>query len=227
MGLLIEGIWHPDWYDTKKTGGRFEGPATAFRHRIEAGPDAGFPPVAGRYHLYVSLACPWAHRTLILRQLKGLESIIGLSIVDPFMGDDGWFFSEGPGCIPDTVNGFHFLRELYTGAAPGYTGRVSVPVLWDGQRKTIVNNESAEIVRIFNSAFDGVGARSGDYYPQAQRREIDAINATVYDNVNNGVYKAGFTTSQPAINPTRIVPIGPDIDFSPPHNRARLPHPHA
>lgn len=129
MGLLIDGIWHTDWYDTKRTAGRFERPATVFHHRIEAGADAEFRPTTGRYHLYVSLACPWAHRTLILRKLKGLESIIGLSIVDPFMGDDGWFFSEGPGCIPDTVNGFRFLRELYTRAVPDYTRRVSVPVL--------------------------------------------------------------------------------------------------
>lgn len=320
MGLLVNGEWHTDWYDTSKTGGRFERPATVFRNRVEPGPDAEFPAVAGRYHLYVSLACPWAHRTLILRKLKGLESIIGLSIVDPFMGEDGWFFSDGPGCIPDTVNGCRFLRELYTRAVPDYTGRVSVPVLWDKHRQTIVNNESAEIVRIFNSAFDGVGAGPGDYYPQALRGEIDAINALVYDNVNNGVYKAGFATRQdayeeaaralfgtldrlearldrqrylaggaiteadwrllttllrfdsvyyshfkcnlrqlreypnlwnycrelyqvpgvadtlnldhikqhyyrshPTINPSRIVPIGPKIDFSAPHDRARLP----
>src|SRR5690348_3818524 len=198
MGLLVNGEWHTDWYDTGKTGGRFERPATVFRDRIEPGPDARFPAVPGRYHLYVSLACPWAHRTLILRKLKGLESMIGLSIVDPFMGDDGWFFSDGSGCIPDTVNGFRFLRELYTKAVPDFTGRVTVPVLWDKHRQTIVNNESAEIVRIFNSAFDGVGAKAGDYYPQALREVIDAVNALVYDKVNNGVYKAGFATRQAA-----------------------------
>jgi putative glutathione S-transferase len=198
MGLLVNGEWHTDWYDTSKTGGRFERPATVFRNRIEADPDAKFPAIAGRYHLYVSLACPWAHRTLILRKLKGLESMIGLSIVDPFMGEDGWFFSDGPGCIPDTVNGFRFLHELYTKAVPDYTGRVTVPVLWDKRRQTIVNNESAEIVRIFNSAFDGVGAKAGDYYPEALRADIDATNALVYDRVNNGVYKAGFATRQSA-----------------------------
>lgn len=198
MGLLVNGEWHTDWYDTDKTGGRFERSETVFRHRVEPNPDAEFPAVPGRYHLYVSLACPWAHRTLILRKLKGLESMIGLSVVDPFMGEDGWFFSDGPGCIPDTVNGFRFLRELYTKAVPDYTGRVTVPMLWDKRRQTIVNNESAEIVRIFNSAFDGVGAKAGDYYPQALRDEIDAVNALVYDKVNNGVYKAGFATRQAA-----------------------------
>lgn len=198
MGLLVNGEWHTDWYDTGKTGGRFERPATVFRGRIEPHRDAEFPAIPGRYHLYVSLACPWAHRTLILRKLKGLESMISLSIVDPFMGEDGWFFSDGPGCIPDTVNGFRFLRELYTQAVSDYTGRVTVPVLWDKRRQTIVNNESAEIVRIFNSAFEGVGAKPGDYYPEALRADIDATNALVYDKVNNGVYKAGFATRQGA-----------------------------
>ncbi|HET7307995.1 MAG TPA: glutathione S-transferase family protein [Gammaproteobacteria bacterium] len=198
MGLLVNGEWHTDWYDTKKSGGRFVRPDAPFRHRIEPDPNAEFPAAPGRYHLYVSLACPWAHRGLIFRKLKGLESMIGLSIVDPFMGDDGWFFSDGPGCIPDTVNGFKFLRELYTKAVPDYTGRVSVPTLWDKEKQTIVNNESSEIIRMFNSAFDGVGAKPGDYYPEPLRADIDAINDTVYNNVNNGVYKAGFATTQEA-----------------------------
>jgi putative glutathione S-transferase len=198
VGLLIEGEWHTDWYDTEKSGGRFVRPDAGFRHWIEPDSDARFPAEAGRYHLYVSLACPWASRALIFRKLKGLESMIGLSIVDPFMGDDGWFFSDGPGCIPDTVNGFRFLRQLYTKAVPDYTGRVSVPVLWDKQKQTIVNNESADIIRMFNSAFDDVGAGAGDYYPASLRERIDAINDTVYNNVNNGVYKAGFATAQSA-----------------------------
>ncbi|HET7673984.1 MAG TPA: glutathione S-transferase family protein [Gammaproteobacteria bacterium] len=198
MGLLVNGEWHTDWYDTEKSGGRFVRPDAGFRHWIEPSPDAEFPAAADRYHLYISLACPWASRALIFRKLKGLEEIVGLSIVDPFMGDDGWFFSDYPGSIPDSVNGFHFLRELYTRAKPDYTGRVSVPVLWDKQKNTIVNNESSEIIRMFNSAFDALGATPVDYYPEALRAEIDAINSLVYDNVNNGVYKAGFATSQGA-----------------------------
>src|SRR5690606_5426135 len=150
------------------------------------------------YHLHVSLACPWAHRTLILRRLKGLEDMISVSVVHPFMGEDGWTFDPGDGVVPDTVTGARLLREVYLAADPRYTGRVTVPVLWDRQRGTIVNNESAEIIRMFNSAFDGVGARPGDYYPEHLREEIDRVNARVYDTVNNGVYKAGFATSQAA-----------------------------
>lgn len=198
MGLLVNGEWRTDWYDTEKSGGRFVRPDAGFRGWLKADPDAEFPAAPGRYHLYISLACPWACRTLIFRKLKGLESLIGLSIVDPFMGDDGWTFSDGPGCIPDTVNGFRYLRELYTRAKPDYTGRVSVPVLWDKARETIVNNESAEIIRMFNDAFQDCGAAEVDFYPPALRAGIDAINAVVYDNINNGVYKAGFATSQDA-----------------------------
>lgn len=198
MGLLIDGEWHTDWYDTEKTGGKFVRPDSAFRHWIEPAPQADFPAESGRYHLYVSLACPWAHRALIMRRIKGLEDMISLSIVDPFMGDDGWQFSDGPGCIPDTVNGCDYLRDVYRKAQPDYTGRVVVPVLWDKQRETIVNNESADILRMLGSAFDGVGARPGDYYPENLRAGIDAINETIYHNVNNGVYKAGFATTQTA-----------------------------
>ncbi|WP_461308180.1 glutathione S-transferase family protein, partial [Albidovulum sp.] len=158
----------------------------------------GFAAEPGRYHLYVSLACPWAHRTLIFRRLKGLETMISLSVVHWHMGEQGWTFAAGEGVIPDSVNGARFLHEVYTRAAPDYSGRVTVPVLWDRRTATIVSNESAEIIRMFNSAFDAVGAAQGDYYPQELRPEIDALNARIYDSVNNGVYKAGFATTQAA-----------------------------
>lgn len=197
MGLLVKGVWHDDWYDTKSTGGAFVRQDAQFRDWVSPQPGARFPAEAGRYHLYVSLACPWASRTLILRKLKGLEEAISLSIVDPLMGKEGWVFSDGPGCIPDTVNGFAHLRQVYTLAKADYTGRVTVPVLWDKRSRTIVNNESAEIVRMLNGAFDAFATRSlPDQYPQALRPQIDAINARVYDAVNNGVYKAGFATRQ-------------------------------
>lgn len=198
MGLLIEGVWHDEWYDTAKTGGRFVRGQSAFRDWITADGSSGFKAEPGRYHLYVSLACPWAHRTLIFRKLKRLEEVISLSVVDWLMGENGWRFSERPGCIPDMVNGARYLHEVYTRARPDYTGRVTVPVLWDKARKTIVNNESAEIIRMFNGAFDAFGDPSIDFYPKALRSEIDAVNAFVYDNINNGVYKAGFATTQEA-----------------------------
>ena len=198
MGLLIDGVWHDQWYDTAKTGGAFERQESRFRDRITADGSSGFRAEPGRYHLYVSLACPWACRTLVFRKLKKLEGAISLSIVDPHMGEQGWFFSDGPGCIPDTVNGFRYLHQVYTAAQPDYTGRVTVPVLWDKQRRTIVNNESSEIIRMLNSAFDAWGDASVDLYPEPLRPEIDAINAIVYDKVNNGVYKAGFATTQDA-----------------------------
>ncbi|MCA1798954.1 MAG: glutathione S-transferase family protein [Xanthomonadaceae bacterium] len=196
MGRLIKGEWSDEWYDTKSTGGKFVREDSGFRARVAADGAGGHPAVAGRYHLYVSLACPWAHRTLIFRKLKGLESAISLSIVDPYMGKDGWAFSDGPGCIPDDVNGARFLHEIYTLAKPEYTGRVTVPVLWDREAQTIVNNESAEIIRMFNSEFDAIGDASLDFYPPELRVEIDKVNAFVYDRVNNGVYKAGFATEQ-------------------------------
>lgn len=204
MGLLVEGEWHTDGYDTKSTNGRFVRKASSFRNWItsdgSAGPGgvAGFKAEAGRYHLYVSMACPWAHRTLIFRSLKGLEDMISISVVNAFMGDEGWVFDDGDDVIPDTVNHKTHLHQIYTLAQPDYTGRVTVPVLWDKQRNTIVSNESSEIIRMFNTAFDAVGARPGDYYPESLREEIDSLNDLIYPNINNGVYRAGFATTQQA-----------------------------
>ena len=198
MGLLVNGQWQDKWYDTKSTGGRFVRTETSFRHGISADGANGFRAEADRYHLYVSLACPWAHRTLIFRKLKGLEAMISVSVVDPYMGSHGWVFGDFPGSTPDTVNGKAFLHEVYTTADPQYTGRVTVPVLWDKREQTIVNNESAEIIRILNSQFDHLGATPLDLYPEPLRREIDEINAEVYEFVNNGVYRCGFATSQEA-----------------------------
>jgi putative glutathione S-transferase len=199
------GKWSTEWYDTKKTGGRFERTQSGYRNWItpdgSAGPsgEGGFPAEAGRYHLYVSYACPWAHRTLIFRALKNLEPLISVSVTDAKMPDDtGWSFTGTSGSTGDTVNQKDYLWQVYALAKPDYTGRVTVPVLWDKQRKTIVNNESAEIIRMLNSAFNGLTGNEDDYYPEAQRAEIDAINQRVYDTVNNGVYKAGFATTQPA-----------------------------
>jgi putative glutathione S-transferase len=197
-GYLDKGIWKPGWYDTKRTGGEFVRTVAGFRSWITADGSSGFRAEPGRYHLYVSLACPWAHRTVIFRKLKRLEEVISLSIVDPVMHDDGWEFSDGPGCTPDTLNGFRYLREVYTAAEPQYTGRVTVPVLWDRQAGTIVNNESSEIIRMLNSAFDAFTPVKTDYYPEPLRPRIDAVNAMVYERVNNGVYRCGFASSQAA-----------------------------
>lgn len=196
MGRLIKGAWSDAWYDTRSTGGRFVREDSGFREHVSADGASGYRAAAGRYHLYVSLACPWAHRTLIFRKLKRLESAVSVSVVDPFMGDGGWRFSDGPGCIPDTVNGFQYLHQVYTAAKPDYTGRVTVPVLWDRERETIVNNESAEIIRMFNREFDAFGDATVDLYPAALQEKIDDTNAFVYDRVNNGVYQAGFATEQ-------------------------------
>ncbi len=323
MGLLIDGQWHDRWYDTKATDGRFVRTEAQFRSWITAdgspGPsgDGGFKAEPDRYHLYVSYACPWAHRTLIYRVLKGLEDMISLSVVDWFMGEVGWTFKNAE--LPDTVNNAELLHEIYTAAQTDYSGRVTVPVVWDKETRTIVSNESSEIIRMLNSAFDEVGAIPGDYYPEPLRAEIDALNDRIYTTVNNGVYKSGFATTQEAyeqaveplfetldwldarlsaqryltgdssteadwrllptllrfdpvyvghfkcnvrriadypnlsgyvrdlyqhpgvaatlrldhikahyygshesINPTRIVPVGPDVDYSAPHDRARL-----
>ncbi len=323
MGLLIDGQWHDRWYDTKATDGRFVRTEAQFRSWITAdgspGPsgDGGFKAEPDRYHLYVSYACPWAHRTLIYRVLKGLEDMISLSVVDWFMGEVGWTFKNAE--LPDTVNNAELLHEIYTAAQKDYSGRVTVPVLWDKETRTIVSNESSEIIRMLNSAFDEMGAIPGDYYPEPLRAEIDALNDRIYTTVNNGVYKSGFATTQEAyeqaveplfetldwldarlsaqryltgaspteadwrllptllrfdpvyvghfkcnvrriadypnlsgyvrdlyqhpgvaatlrldhikahyygshesINPTRIVPVGPDVDYSAPHDRARL-----
>lgn len=196
VGQLIDGRWETRPAAITNEGGAFVRKATTFRNQIT--PEGEFRPEAGRYHLYVSLACPWAHRTLIFRKLKGLEAMIGVSVVHWLLGDDSWTFAQGPGVIPDGVNGAQKLYELYVKAKPDYTGRVTVPVLWDKQRKTIVSNESADIIRMFNSAFDGLGAAPGDYYPLALRPEIDALNARIYETVNNGVYRCGFASTQPA-----------------------------
>jgi len=204
MGLLVDGQWSDRGYDTRTSGGRFVRQETRFRNWItadgRAGPtgEGGFKAEPGRYHLYVSLACPWAHRTLIFRALKRLESAISLSVVHWLMGKEGWTFDEGPGVIPDPILGARRLYEVYLRANPAYTGRVTVPVLWDKQRNVIVSNESSEIIRMLNSAFDAVGAAPGDLYPADLRETIDTLNARIYDTVNNGVYKAGFATTQEA-----------------------------
>jgi putative glutathione S-transferase len=204
MGLLVDGVWRDQWYDTKTTGGRFVRDQAKFRNWItadgSAGPsgEGGFPAEAGRYHLYVSLACPWAHRTLIFRKLKGLEAMIDVSVVHWLMGDNGWAFKQGDGATGDPLYGSDYLHQIYTKANPTFSGRVTVPVLWDKQRQTVVSNESSEIIRMMNSAFDGIGAAEGDHFPEALRDEIEAVNQPIYDNVNNGVYKAGFATSQEA-----------------------------
>jgi putative glutathione S-transferase len=197
-GYLLNGEWHTGWYDTRKTQGEFVRTTAAFRNRITADGASSYPAEPGRYHLYVSLACPWAHRTLIFRALKRLEEVVSVSIVDPVMAEDGWEFGDGPGDIPDFVNGFRYLREVYTAADPAFSGRVTVPVLWDKQTRTIVNNESAEIIRMLNSAFDAFTPARTDYYPAALRERIDEINAMVYERVNNGVYRCGFAGSQKA-----------------------------
>ncbi|MGD6735221.1 glutathione S-transferase family protein [Photobacterium leiognathi subsp. mandapamensis] len=204
MGLLINGKWHTDWYDTKSTGGKFERKASSFRNWITKDGSAGITGEAGfkaelnRYHLYVSLACPWAHRAIIYRQLKGLDSMIPMSVVNAYMGENGWNFEAGDGVVADPIFNAQFLHQIYTQADPDYTGRVTVPVLWDKQQQTIVSNESADIIRMLNSAFDDVGAVKGDFYPQALRQQIDELNNFVYANINNGVYRAGFATTQEA-----------------------------
>ncbi len=205
MGQLVDGKWSTEWYDTKKTGGHFKRMDAGFRNWVtadgSAGPSGtgGFKAEADRYHLYVSLACPWAHRTLIFRELKQLQDYISVSIVDAKMPDEtGWTFNGDSGHTPDPVNGADFMWQVYTAAKPDYTGRVTVPVLWDKKTKTIVSNESSEIIRMFNSAFNGLTGNDDDYYPQALRAEIDPINDRIYDAINNGVYKSGFATTQEA-----------------------------
>lgn len=204
MGLLIDGLWHTDWYDTESTGGKFVRKESSFRNWITRSGDAGSSGIGGfkaesmRYHLYVSLACPWAHRTLIYRQLKGLQDMISVSVVNSFMGEEGWTFEPGDGVIEDSINHKTRLHEIYSLADSGYTGRVTVPVLWDKKRNVIVSNESADIIRMFNSAFDHLGAKCGDYYPEDKRLQIDELNSLIYHSINNGVYMAGFATTQNA-----------------------------
>jgi len=202
MGLLIDGKWQNQWYDTAGSGGRFVRSDTQFRHWITAdgspgaSGDGGFRAEAGRYHLYVSLACPWANRTMILRALKGLEDKISVSVVNPYMGDKGWTFEPDAGVVSDPVGNAQYLYEVYLKAQPDYSGRVTVPVLWDLERNTIVNNESAEIIRMLNSAFDDIGATPVDFSPAALLPQIDQVNSRIYNSINNGVYKAGFATDQ-------------------------------
>jgi glutathionyl-hydroquinone reductase len=204
MGLLVDGEWHDVWYDTKASKGRFVRSESQFRNWVTRdgapGPSGrgGFRAEPDRYHLYVAFACPWAHRALIMRKLKGLEAMIRVSAVNSYMGAQGWTFDPGPESIPDSVNKVGKLYELYTLADSKYSGRSTIPILWDKHERTIVSNESAEIVRMFNSAFDGVGANRNDYYPADLRSEIDELNAFIYPNVNNGVYRAGFATTQEA-----------------------------
>ncbi|KAF0675519.1 glutathione S-transferase family protein [Profundibacterium mesophilum] len=205
MGKLIDGIWSDSWYDTAKTGGSFVRSEASFRNWITpdgaAGPSgqAGYKAEADRYHLYVSYACPWANRALFLRKLKSLEPLIGVSAVHPHMLSDGWTFEDDfPGATGDRLYGLPFARDVYLKAMPDMTGRVTVPILWDRQTETIVSNESSEIIRMLNTAFDGLTGNTDDYWPEEQREEIEPINARVYDTVNNGVYKAGFATTQKA-----------------------------
>jgi glutathionyl-hydroquinone reductase len=204
MGDLLKGQWRAEGDFPQDRTGHFVRPDAPFRNWVTASGDAGpsgaggFKAEPGRYHLIVSLACPWAHRTLIFRRLKGLENMISASVVHWLLRDRGWTFDEGRGVIPDPIFGASALSEFYVKARPDFSGRVTVPVLWDKKTGTIVNNESSEIIRMFNSAFDSVGAAEGDYYPSELRAEIDALNARIYATVNNGVYRAGFATTQEA-----------------------------
>lgn len=195
MGLMVDGVWDRAATGISTAGGAFVRQPTRFRGTIA--PGTAHPPEAGRYRLVVSLACPWAQRTLVMRALKGLDAMVGVSVTHWLLADDGWNFVEAPGVVPPP-EGVATLHQLYALADPHYTGRVTVPVLWDSATRSIVNNESAEIIRILNSAFDGVGACAGDYYPEPLRTEIDAVNTRVYETVNNGVYRAGFATTQEA-----------------------------
>lgn len=193
MGKLVEGVWHDVWYDTKSSGGKFVREDAGFRNWIKNEPDAEFQPESGRYHLYVSLACPWAHRTLIFRKLKGLEQHIDVTVVCPDMLSQGWQMG-----LPEPLFGHTRMHQIYTQATPDYSGRVTVPVLWDKQTNTIVSNESSEIIRMFNSAFNELAGNEDDYYPEHLQASIDEWNDFIYPNVNNGVYRCGFATTQEA-----------------------------
>lgn len=204
MGMLVDGVWRDDDEALVDEDGRLQRPSSVFRNWVTAdgapGPtgDGGFRAEPGRYHLYIARACPWAHRAAIFRELKGLQDMVGLSVTHWLMAENGWTFADGPGVIPDTVEGADTVWQLYVKSDPRYTGRVTVPVLWDTHTSRVVSNESADIIRMFNSAFDAVGATPGDFYPEALRGEIDAVNDRVYDGLNNGVYKAGFAKRQAA-----------------------------
>ena len=218
MGMLVDGKWEQDHFDARRIGGKFVRTDSLFRNWITpdgspgASGEGGFKAEPGRYHLYIGHACPWAHRMHIFLKLKGLEDMISKSVVHWFMGEHGWNFSEADGVIPDAVNHARAMYEIYRAADPGFSGRVTIPVLWDKANGTIVNNESSEIIRMFNSAFDGVGARSGDYYPEALRLLIDTVNDRVYDTVNNGVYKSGFAMSQQAYE-AAVYPLFDTLDW--------------
>lgn len=218
MGLLVDGNWVDEWYDTKSTGGRFVRKESQFRNWVtadgSAGPTGrdGFKAEAGRYHLYVSYACPWAHRTLIMRALKGLEAMISVSVVGMTMLEHGWTFDTTDGSTGDALFGSSYMHQVYTKADPGYTGRVTVPVLWDKQSGTIVSNESADILRMLNSAFDTIGATPGDYWPEHLRAGIEPVNERIYHTVNNGVYKSGFSTTQEAYEEA-LYPLFESLDW--------------
>ena len=217
MGRMIDGRWHAGKVTEDSADGAFKRQDAGFRDWVTAdggpGPDGqqGWPAAKGRYHLYVSYACPWAHRTLIVRALKGLEDMIGVSVVDPVMLEQGWTFETERGGTGDPLHGVDFLWQLYARARDGYTGKVTVPVLWDRERETIVSNESAEIIRMLTQAWDGLGAKPSDFYPAEHRAAIDAINADIYDRVNNGVYKAGFATTQSAYEEA-VLPLFETLD---------------
>ncbi|MEO0391542.1 MAG: glutathione S-transferase family protein [Pseudomonadota bacterium] len=211
MGLLVDGVWHDQWYDTKSSGGKFERSAAQFRNWISA--DGPFLPESGRYHLYVSYACPWAHRALIFRAIKGLSEHITVDVVHPDMLSDGWtFHTDTNGATGDRLYGLPFARDIYTKADPAYSGRVTVPILWDKQSETIVSNESSEIIRMFNSAFNALTGNTEDYWPAEMRDEIEEVNARIYDQVNNGVYKSGFATSQEAYD-AAVGPLFETLDW--------------
>jgi len=198
MGLLVDGEWHDIWYDTKSNDGRFVRAGAQFRDRVTADGSSGFKAESGRYHLYVSYACPWAHRTLIYRRLKGLEDHVSVSVVNPLMLDQGWSFDPADGVVSDPISNVRYLREVYTAAKPDYSGRVTVPVLWDKATGAIVNNESSEIIRFFDREFDDAGASGPHFCPPELEADIDAVNEFVYSAINNGVYKCGFATTQEA-----------------------------
>ena len=218
MGLLVEGEWQDRWYNTDKSKGRFVRSESQFRNWItkdgEKGPSGqqGFAAASKRYHLYVSLACPWAHRTLIMRQLKDLEDHISVSVVHPLMLENGWTFADGPGVMPDPVQNAQYFYEVYLRADPKYSGRVTVPVLWDKETNQMVSNESSEIIRMFNTAFNDITKNQDDYYPAAHREEIDTTNDRIYHQVNNGVYKAGFATTQQAYEEA-VIPLFETLDW--------------
>ena len=219
MGVLVDGEWQNTWYDTSASGGKFERSAAKFRNWVtEDGSagisgEAGFPAQSGRYHLYVSYACPWAHRVLIFRALKGLQDHISVSVVHPDMLEDGWTFdTDFNGATGDTLAGGEYARDIYLKAAPKFSGRATVPILWDIQKNTIVSNESSEIIRMFNSAFDAVTGNEDDYWPLALRDQIEALNDRIYNTVNNGVYQAGFATSQDAYEGA-VYPLFDSLDW--------------